>query len=72
MFRDEWIAPMGQTTPATAAADVLHALLVQRPDRLEGSTENSEEARELAMIAEALEAYECKRWPEGNGPGGKG
>ena len=72
MFLDEWIAPMGQTAPATAEADVMHALLVLRADAIEGCTENSEEAREFGMIAEALEAYEAKRWPDGKVPGGKG
>jgi hypothetical protein len=33
---------------------------------------DSEEARELAMIAAVLEAYECKRWPDGKVPDGKG
>ena len=59
------------STPATAEADAMHVLLVLRADQLEG-TENSEEARELAMIAEVLEAYECKRWPDGKARGGKG
>ena len=63
VFRDEWNAPAGQT--ATAEADAMHVLLVLRADQLEGCTENSEEARELAMIAEVLEAHECKRWPDG-------
>jgi hypothetical protein len=28
--------------------------------------------REFAMIAEALETYEQKRWPDGKAPGRKG
>jgi hypothetical protein len=59
-------------TPATAEADAMHVLLVLRADELEGCAENSEEARELATIAETLGAYECKRWPDGKVPGGKG
>jgi hypothetical protein len=27
---------------------------------------------DAAMIAEAVEAYEQKRWPDGKAPGGKG
>ena len=70
VFHDhDWIGP---TIPATLEADAMHVLLVLRADQLEGCPENSEEARELAMIAEALEAYECKRWPDGKVPGGKG
>jgi hypothetical protein len=69
----EWMAPpMGWPRPATAEADAMHVLLVLRADQLEGCIENSEEVRELTMIAEALEAYECKRWPEGRCQAGRG
>jgi hypothetical protein len=50
----------------------MHVLLVLRADEFEGRTENSEEARELAMNAEALKAYECRRWPNEKAAGGKG
>jgi hypothetical protein len=69
----DWNAPAAApATPQFAEADALHALLVLRADTLEGCIGNSEEAREFAMIAEALEAYEAVRWPDGKVPGGKG
>jgi hypothetical protein len=66
------MAPAGVTTPMTAEADAMLVPLVLRADAIEDCAENSEEARELAMIAEVLEAYEAKRWPDGKAPGGKG
>jgi hypothetical protein len=32
----------------------------------------TEEEAELRAIADVLEAYETKRWPDGKEPGGKG
>ena len=72
VFLDEWIAPTGLTTPMTAEADAMHVLLVLRADAIEGFTEGSPEEAEFAKIAEAIEAYEAKRWPDGKAPGGKG
>ena len=68
---NEWKAPAGVVS-LVREADLMHALLVQRADQLDGCTENSPEERELEAIADAIEAYERKRWPEGKVPGGKG
>jgi len=71
----EWVAP----TPATVTnqsilteADCLLSALVLRADALDGCLEGSVKEAELAVITDAIEAYEAKRRPEGKVPGGKG
>jgi hypothetical protein len=72
IFRnDAWQAPASAPPASTAETDRMHALLVLWADQLM-DTEGSPEAGELEAIAEALEAYESVRWPEGKVPGGKG
>jgi hypothetical protein len=58
--------------PGSGRTDALHSLLVLRADRLEGCTKGSDEATEFRLIADTVEAYEAKRWPDGKVPGGKG
>src|SRR5215510_9750588 len=75
-----WLPPInsgcgaiGETVPNfTAEADAMHALLVVRADALMGEPEASDGATELQLIANAVEAFEIKRWPRDKVPGGKG
>ena len=53
-------------------ADALHGLLMHRADDLAGCIEGSPEEAELEAIANALDAYEARRWPSGKVNGGKG
>lgn len=55
-----------------AKADAMHSLLVLRADTLAGSLTSTAETTELELIADAVEAYEALRWPDGKLPGGKG
>jgi hypothetical protein len=45
---------------------------VKRADELVGCTEGSPEEDELRTLADAIDAYEAKRWPDGKMAGGKG
>jgi len=54
--------PTDGASPTPPITDVLHALLVQRGDTLEGCPQGSAEEGELAAIIGAIEAYEAGRW----------
>jgi hypothetical protein len=62
----------GDEQPFWPEADRLHALLMNRAEVLSGCIEDSPEEDELRTIADALEAYEARRWPAGKFAGGKG
>ena len=53
-------------------SDAMHALLIKRADELMGSTEGSPQEEELRTLADVIDAYEAKRWPNGKVAGGKG
>ena len=55
-----------------AESDVMHGVLVQRADALDGCIEGSEEERKLLAITDAIGVYEAVRWPTGKIAGGKG
>jgi len=48
----------------------MHALVI-RADALMGEPVASNGATELQLVADAVEAYEIKRWPRGKVLGGK-
>jgi hypothetical protein len=41
-------------------------MLIERADALMGCTENSPEEAELVALTDVIEAYESRRWPDGN------
>ena len=51
--------------PPMTLTDRMHALLVARADALMGCVEGSSEETELAALADAIDAYEAVRWPQG-------
>jgi hypothetical protein len=68
--------PLGPSEPPVRApmrlTDRMHALLVARADALVGCAEGSPEETELAALADAIDAYEAVRWPQGRIPDDKG
>jgi hypothetical protein len=67
-----WNAPAcGAESPSLEdEADAMHALLVLRADKLEGSIKGDDDEAELKVIAETVGDYEAKRWPDGVVPRG--
>src|SRR5215510_2804881 len=63
------VAPPVRTS---TEADAMHALLTLRADAFEECADGSPEEAEFKAIADALVAYEAKRWPKGHEVGGKG
>jgi hypothetical protein len=57
------VAGPSQALPLIAEADAMHAALVRRTDALTNCLKGFEEEAELRVIADALQAYEAKRWP---------
>ena len=65
VFRaSEWHGPPAGLD-VTPEADLMHGMLITRADALEGFSANSPEEAEYAAIAELVETYEAKRWPDG-------
>jgi hypothetical protein len=69
---DKWAAPTVTNQSILAEADAILSALVLRADALEAYIEGSVEEVELAVITDAIEAYEAVCWPAGKVPGGKG
>jgi hypothetical protein len=67
-----WVAPSHSIADITTEADRMHALLVERADEISGCPDGSDDDTELKSIADALEAYEAKRWPTGRETAVKG
>jgi hypothetical protein len=68
----DWLAPDVGAPSLLDAADSMHALLALRADKLAGCADGSDEQTELKLISDTIQAYECKRWPDGKIQGGKG
>jgi hypothetical protein len=69
-----WLAADSNSKPLsfTVEADAMHAALIRRTATLAVCLEGSEEQAELSAIEVVIEAYETKRWPDGEKAGGKG